>query len=531
MNYRDNIKEVMILYPDVLVKNADGYKNLIELHKIAQITFGQDYDGDIVKRTFEDASLFQKIDVPNYNFYLFFTNFSRLNKIAYSNSDGMVEEYGEFDLNKWADMVSKIYDAVRSKDMTVSSAIDYYSNTLDKASAEDISFKQWIKYYQNGEHLKYNSKQPGLVKSAWQFPVVSPGNYGLENAAIPDSVYNDIQNLKQEYNNYQESKQQQQQQQQASASQTESSNKQESFEQFYDWKNKVDTAIRRLDRLIRAHNPNIKASDAQKLAEHLFNFDKEMRGLQTNITASDVAYKYANKFKKLGFNNGYNELVKYAQELTGEPPTAPTAPAAPVATTPPPEVTKQAPATTPPAGEAAPVTESAEPKSSLEKALEPITEAKEEEYESLAGDVGLGDAVEKLEEIAGRLSDRRTIRQLAEFDIILDKIGIAPMFPELAEAQSKLIDAYSYALTRVTKMLGMLSSGKSLVEISDAKKNDLINKTNKEVNKVLEAEPMEESGEAAGPAEKSDAEAQTSIQQGIQDSGLTSGAPAAPPTK
>jgi hypothetical protein len=136
-------------------------------------------------------------------------------------------------------------------------------------------------------------------------------------------------------------------------------------------------------------------------------------------------------------------------------------------------------------------------------------------HEALAGDIGLHDAVLKLEEIAGRLADRRTIRLLAEFDIMLDKIGIAPMFPELAEAQSKLIDAYSYALTRVTKMLGMLSSGKSLVEISDSRKKELSGKTMKEVEKSMEGEPEEK--ERGTPA----------IQEGIEE---VAPAPAPPAT-
>jgi hypothetical protein len=47
---------------------------------------------------------------------------------------------------------------------------------------------------------------------------------------------------------------------------------------------------------------------------------------------------------------------------------------------------------------------------------------------------------------------------------MLDKIGIASMFPELAESQSKLIDSFSYALTRVTKMMGQLANAKTLVD-------------------------------------------------------------------
>ena len=96
--------------------------------------------------------------------------------------------------------------------------------------------------------------------------------------------------------------------------------------------------------------------------------------------------------------------------------------------------------------------------------IEPIPGPKDDEYEVLAGNISLEDAAKKLDEVAGMLADRRIIRQLAEFDIMLDKIGIASMFPELAESQSKLIDAFSYALTRVTKMMGQLSNAKSLLE-------------------------------------------------------------------
>ena len=97
------------------------------------------------------------------------------------------------------------------------------------------------------------------------------------------------------------------------------------------------------------------------------------------------------------------------------------------------------------------------------ESIKPIPGARPGEYEELAGDIGLDDAATKLDEVAGMLADRRIIRQLAEFDIMLDRLGIASMFPELAESQSKLIDAYSYALTRVTKMMGQLANAKTLV--------------------------------------------------------------------
>jgi len=99
----------------------------------------------------------------------------------------------------------------------------------------------------------------------------------------------------------------------------------------------------------------------------------------------------------------------------------------------------------------------------LEK-ITPVPGAAEGEYAGLTGDINLDDAATKLDEVAGMLADRRIIRLLAEFDIMLDRLGIASMFPELAESQSKLIDSYSYALTRVTKMMGQLSNAKTLVD-------------------------------------------------------------------
>ena len=120
--------------------------------------------------------------------------------------------------------------------------------------------------------------------------------------------------------------------------------------------------------------------------------------------------------------------------------------------------------------------------------ITPLPGAKPGEYEELAGDISLEDAARKLDEVAGMLADRRIIRQLAEFDIMLDKIGIASMFPELAESQSKLIDSFSYALTRVTKMMGQLANAKVLVNAQEATIPGAVEET-------LRAEPAPELAE------------------------------------
>jgi hypothetical protein len=190
-------------------------------------------------------------------------------------------------------------------------------------------------------------------------------------------------------------------------------------------------------------------------------------------TAADLTYQFADKLKKLGLSSGSEMMIKTAQDaaqqaesIEGSP--APAEPSAqPIG----------APAPTAEGSEAAPATPEAEDNSLKSKIpspddvepaslkdIKPIPGPKEGEYDNFFGDVNLDDAASKLDEVAGMLSDRRIIRLLAEFDIMLDKIGIAAMFPELAEAQSKLIDGYSYALTRVTKMMGQLANAKMLIE-------------------------------------------------------------------
>ena len=177
--------------------------------------------------------------------------------------------------------------------------------------------------------------------------------------------------------------------------------------------------------------------------------------------------------RKLGFGKEADQIIKFAQQAEQEAEATPAAPVAP----------EQAPPAAPTPEQTAP--ENATPKGNKSNIDVPTSDnveparfedietpgPKSGEYDNIIpGEVSITDASKKLEEVASMLADRRIIRYLAEFDIILDKLGIASMFPELAESQSKLIDAFSYALTRVTKMMGQLSNAQTLLESSDPSK-------------------------------------------------------------
>ena len=177
----------------------------------------------------------------------------------------------------------------------------------------------------------------------------------------------------------------------------------------------------------------------------------------------DAFLRTKNSFEKLGLKKFASEINKLAQEI----PQTEQAPA-PVQTTAEPAAT---PAVTP-TQEAPPAQEPAQPEVPEAEPVDIKTiegpGPRPEDYKTFSLDgVTIEDAAQKLDDVAATLADRRVIRMLAEFDIMLDTLGIASMFPELAESQSKLIDSFSYALTRVSKMMGQISQAKTLIDAAD----------------------------------------------------------------
>mgnify|MGYP007063369408 CR=1 FL=1 len=397
---------------------------------------------------------------------------NNIKKVAYPNTFGYRDDIeNEFNVNNWLKVVHLIYDSVANKEMTKQNALDYYSNFLNIEEDEDEKFKKWFKYYSDGEHLKYSSKEDeDMKKKAVYISDMGQGNspyysgggsaylgentgYNMPGDSLDQHLFDHV-----------------------------SSNANKAVEDkdvFSNWKGKLHTAIRRIDKLLRTDR-YMDSDTYRNLAENLMNLSLQVHTLKLANTITDVTYKAANKFTKLGHTEGAEILKKIAQEVPEQPPLnqgpdprlereEEVAPAAPVA-----GVAEEAlPAEAPSEEGVEPEAEEAGPTSGIPKAdtvepaalesIKPIPGARPGEYEELAGDIGLDDAATKLDEVAGMLADRRIIRQLAEFDIMLDRLGIASMFPELAESQSKLIDAYSYALTRVTKMMGQLANAKTLV--------------------------------------------------------------------
>ena len=147
---------------DLTKLGIDSEKDFKDAVQICDILF--EAYGEIDSSIFSYAMKKRKtIKLGNINDYYYLVLKSvmknkELKKVAYPMMMGALSEVAEepYDLDKWSDIVHKIYDAVINRDMSFENALDYYAEFLDSKSGEDVKFKKWIKHFKDGEHLKYN---------------------------------------------------------------------------------------------------------------------------------------------------------------------------------------------------------------------------------------------------------------------------------------------------------------------------------------------------------------------------------------
>jgi len=419
--------------------SSDEISSYLKLKKYSKKLLNDKSDL-FLKKAWKNKDIVKKLKTEN-DFYFFITSMiideNGMKKIAYPMSENYFfkNPFFGYNLQTWASCVHKIYESFHKEGLSYDDAVEKYSSNIFKDKEEKDNFLNWLKYYNHGEHLKYNVKT-----ASYQFPVSATGDaYTATSSYIGTDYALDYEAQKNDAREQGEKKL-----------------------NYKNWKKKFNSALRRVDKILKESEDYVDVDKYEEISQILNKLDVQVGKIRLQSTASDVSYRAAGQLKKLGFDDGASILYKYSQEAA--PPLVPAEvepPAVPAQTEEP---------GVPSAGEMA---RKQQEKENTEKGKEllgeisPIPGPKANEYEDIIkDDIDVDDASKKLEQIAGTLSDRRVIRYLAEFDIMLDKIGIASMFPELAEAQSKLIESYSYALTRVTKMLGMLSNNKAIMEMA-----------------------------------------------------------------
>lgn len=431
--YNHPIDKFIDTLPEAI--SSSEVSSFLKLKKHSKNLLGE-RSNSFIKKAWKNKDVIKKLKTDN-DFYFFITSMiigeNGMKKVAYP----MVENYFfknpffGYNLQTWASCVHKIYESLHKEGISYPEAVEKYSSNIFKDEEEKNNFLNWLKYYNHGEHLKYNVKT-----ASYQLPISATGdaytgssNYiGADYALDFESQKNDAREQGEKKLNYK------------------------------NWKKKFNSALRRVDKILKESEDYVDSDKYEEISQILNRLDVQVGKIRLQSTASDISYRAAGQLKKLGFDDGASVLYKYSQEATPVVPPAEIGPA-PVA-----EEVGPTPAE---------INRKQQEKENTEKGREllgeinPVPGPSPNEYEDIIkDDIDVDDASRKLEQIAGTLSDRRVIRYLAEFDIMLDKIGIASMFPELAEAQSKLIESYSYALTRVTKMLGMLSNNKAIMEMA-----------------------------------------------------------------
>jgi len=188
--------------------------------------------------------------------------------------------------------------------------------------------------------------------------------------------------------------------------------KQEEAEAF---KRKIKSRLRALRRLVDKYNDALPHQNLDDVYNEMNVLDRSVSRLNVRATMEDVLIRSANRIKRMGFAEGADFLYKIAQE--------------------PEEVVQNLPA---------PMT----PEPNLQPGSKP--------------QVHINMIITRLEGVGKSLKSRDTIRELASIDILLNEMGIASHFPELTDAQAKLIEAFGYASNKIESIIAKLrGSGSS----------------------------------------------------------------------
>ena len=297
-------------------------------------------------------------------------------------------------------------------------AIDHY--TSDMSSYEKGMFEQWVKYYEDGDYMKYSE------------------NRIEKRANIEDPSY--LQMLNDAFNARQT---------QEAKDKEVRERRQEATQKRKMLKKKMRSRLRSLYKLLDAYIEEMESDDTQyqddgalgdiakddsktqKFVENMKKIKDSLQNLSFNIDSHvasysvDGIYKTANMAKETGFKKFADKLIKVAQEFEGAAK----------------DVDRVA---TEPSVNLAGMKKEFDGEESLAQVKKNSDPLK---------------ILQKLEGLSKFLKERSLIRELSEVDIMMSELQMQSYFPELAEAQAKLIDAFSYASSKIESSIAKMRGG------------------------------------------------------------------------
>lgn len=86
----------------------------------------------------------------------------------------------------------------------------------------------------------------------------------------------------------------------------------------------------------------------------------------------------------------------------------------------------------------------------------PASEQHQDPFDVALANVKMPDLIARLEAISSMFKNREIARQLSVVDLVLDKLGLAPFFPTLAEAMRSALESNQYCQSRIEDILSKL---------------------------------------------------------------------------
>lgn len=178
-------------------------------------------------------------------------------------------------------------------------------------------------------------------------------------------------------------------------------------ERALELKRQVQSRVRALRKLVDKYNEALPHQDLTPIYDEVHSLERSISKLNVFASIEDVLFRSANRMRKMGFVDGADILTKVADgQLVDNLPT--------------------------------PIS----PEPNLVPGSKP--------------QVHINMIIHRLEGVSKVLKSRDTIRELASIDILLNELGIASHFPELTDAQAKLIESFGYASNKIESIVAKL---------------------------------------------------------------------------
>lgn len=187
--------------------------------------------------------------------------------------------------------------------------------------------------------------------------------------------------------------------------------KEKNIESAKELKRKMRSRLRALKRLVEKYCDTLSHQNVDHVHDEMFALEKSINKLNVYASIEDCVIRSANRMERMGFVEGANFLKTALDEKN-------------------------------------------ESNQEVLQSLPPAVPGSPDLPQQSKANVDT--IINRLAGVSKKLKSRDTIRELASIDILLNDIGLASYFPELTDAQAKLIEAYGYASNKIEAIIAKL---------------------------------------------------------------------------